>query len=277
MLRAGLEARPASATLVTMDAITLEHWWTGPDSGPFATWVADRSAADPVHCVRVSEVGRGADGRLVVHTGPVRGTPLPDALERIGQPTVGVAVTLTVPMLDLVVDAVSGAIVLGVARADDVLVDDAGVTVLVDHPPDAVDLTGSGIVRTSETAGATALLHAVRTVWERVDPRAPCRPLLDAAVAEAIGGGVAEARELLRVVRSTAAPRPVRWDPPRDDFDFVEPGPPQRDDLVARLHGWIVDGVPVPGGGKLPVRRLVVGLVVATGLAVAGVFAVSSP
>ncbi|WP_144758967.1 hypothetical protein [Curtobacterium sp. 9128] len=260
-----------------MDAITIDRWWTGPDSGPFAAWVADRCSADPVHCVRVAAVGRRADGALVVHLESLHGTPLPDALDRIGGPTVGVAVTLTVPLLDVAVQAVAGSLVLGTARADDVLVDDAGAPVLVDRPPGSSAADGlPAATRSSETSGATALLHAARTVWERVDPRSPCRAQVDAAFADAIGGGSAELTRLVSVVRATAPPRPVRWEPPADVFAFVEqqePAPPSPGERLGALLG---NGVPLPGGGRIPVRRLLIGVVVAVGVAAAGVFAISS-
>ncbi|WP_148070907.1 hypothetical protein [Curtobacterium sp. PhB130] len=324
-----------------MDTITLQSHWTGPDTGPFATWVADRAAADQTHCVRIDAVGRDPAGRLAVRTEALHGARLPDALDRIGSPTVGVAVTLTVPLLLLAADARSGAVVLGDARADDVLVDDAGVTVLADHPPGAdppgtdlpstdlpatdpnrtdllgTDLPGtdspgtdlpatdpnrtdvpglarsptatgppgqrpSGVLRpgraavaarTSESPGPTALLHAVRAVWERVDPREPCRAVVDTAVAEALGGGVDEVLRLLEVVRATAPPRPVRWDPPTDDFLFVDTVEAAPDDsgVVRWIRRFVERGVTLPGGRTVPARRVVVGGVVVAGLAAAGV------
>ncbi|ROP65951.1 hypothetical protein [Curtobacterium sp. ZW137] len=314
-----------------MDTITLQSHWTGPDTGPFATWVADRAAADQTHCVRIDAVGRDPAGRLAVRTEALHGARLPDALDRIGSPTVGVAVTLTVPLLLLAADARSGAVVLGDARADDVLVDDAGVTVLADHPPGAdppgTDLPGadspgkdlpgtdspgigspgtapdrtdvpglarspsvtgpppgepSGVgrvgraavaARTSELPGPTAVLHAVRAVWERVDPREPCRAVVDTAVAEALGGGVDEVLRLLDVVRATAPPRPVRWDPPPDDFLFVDTVEAAPDDtgVVRWTRRFVERGVTLPGGRTVPARRVVVGGVVVAGLAAAAV------
>ncbi|TCK62818.1 hypothetical protein [Curtobacterium sp. PhB136] len=335
-----------------MDTITLQSHWTGPDTGPFATWVADRAAADQTHCVRIDAVGRDPAGRLAVRTEALHGARLPDALDRIGSPTVGVAVTLTVPLLLLAADARSGAVVLGDARADDVLVDDAGVTVLADHPPGAdppgtdlpstdlpstdlpgadspgTDLPGtdlpvidppgtdlpatdwnrtdvpglarspsvtgpppgerpSGVgragraavpARTSESPGPTALLHAVRAVWERVDPREPCRAVVDTAVAEALGGGVDEVLRLLDVVRATAPPRPVRWDPPPDDFLFVDTVDDAPDDtgVVRWVRRFVERGLTLPGGRTVPARRVVVGGVVA-GLAAAGVITLGAP
>lgn len=282
-----------------MDTITFQGCWTGPDTGPFAAWVADRSAADPVHCIRIDAVGRDPSGRLAVRTEALRGARLPDALDRIGSPTLGVAVTLTVPLLLLAADARSGALLLGDARADDVLVDDAGVTVLVDHPPGAdppgADPSGADSpdlvprhphdharvpealpVRRSEAPGATALVLAVRAVWERVDPREPCRPEVDAAIATAVDGGVDDVLRLLGTVRATAPPRPVRWDPPRDDFLFEAPDGTATAD--AGVVGWIrrvvERGVTLPNGRTVPTRRVVVGVVVLAGVVAAGILGV---
>ncbi|WIB61784.1 hypothetical protein DEJ13_08125 [Curtobacterium sp. MCLR17_007] len=308
-----------------METITVHQRWTGPDTGPFAAWVADRASADPTHCVRVDAVGRDPSGRLVVCAESLRGTRLPDALDRIGVPTVGVAVTLTVPLIELAAQARSGAIVLGDARADDVLVDDAGLTVLVDHPPDA-DVDGHGVdryglgqrdadasardartrcgpsggrgrprqastssaalsasaapsaaSRSSQAPGATALLFAVRAVWERVDPREPCRAAIDRAVAEAVDGADADVLRLLEVVRATGPPRPVRWDPPRDDFVFVAPQEPASPGLAGVLRQFVEDGVRVGGAVRVPMRRLLVGAVVLAGVVAAGVFALRGP
>lgn len=264
------EARPAAATLVTMPTTTVEHRWVGPDAGPFAVWVADRCAAEPQHCVRVTAVGRSAAGRLVVQTEQLSGTPLPDALDRIGVPTVGVAVTLTLPLLELAVDAGAGAVLLGDARADDVLVDDAGAPVLVDHPPDADP--GAAPARTSEAPGGVALLHAVRAVWERVDPREPCRAAVDDAVTGALGGAVEDLRRLVAVVQATGPPRPVRWDPPADVYAVATPAPPAATGILAVVQDVVERGVRLgAGGARVSPRKVLVGAAVAAGLVVAGV------
>lgn len=285
-----------------METITGERWWTGADTGAFAAWVADRAAAEPTHCVRLDTVGRGPAGQLTVRTESLQGTPLPAALDRIGTPTVGVAVTLTVPLLELAADARAGAVLLGTARADDVLVDDAGVTVLVDRPPDAdavPDVTahpsdhgrrrppsqhgrratprGPGPCeqraapsRAGESSGTTALLLAVRSVWERVDPRAPCRPAVDAAIAGALDGDVDQVRQVLRVVLETGPPRPVRWTPPRADFAFAVPPTPQPDGVGALVRQVVEQGLTLPAGIWVPARGLLIGGVLAVGLAAAG-------
>jgi hypothetical protein len=253
-----------------MATTTVEHRWAGPDAGPYADWVADRCAAEPQHCVHVIAVGRSAAGRLVVQSEQLAGTPLPDALDRIGVPTVGVAVTLTLPLLELAIDAAAGAVLLGDARADDVLVDDAGAPVLVDHPPDADP--GSAPARTSESPGAVALLHAVRAVWERVDPREPCRAAVDDAVIGALGGAVEDLRRLVAVVQATGPPRPVRWDPPADVYAVVTPVPPVPTGLLAVVQDLVERGVQLGAGGvRLTPRKVLVGGVIAAGLAAAGV------
>ncbi|WP_267424934.1 MULTISPECIES: hypothetical protein [unclassified Curtobacterium] len=258
-----------------MPTTTVEHRWSGPDTGPYAAWVADRCAAEPQHCVRVTAVGRSPDGHLVVQTEQLTGTPLPDALDRIGVPTVGVAVTLTLPLLELAIDAGAGALLLGDARADDVLVDDSGAPVLVDHPPD-VD-PGSAPLRTSESPGATALLHAVRTVWERVDPREPCRAAVDDAVAGALGGAVEDLRRLVDVVQATGPPRPVRWEPPADVYAVAAPAPPQPTGLLAAVQDVVERGVRLGAGGvRVSPRQVLVGVVVAAGLVAAGVLGLNA-
>jgi hypothetical protein len=259
-----------------MATTTVEHRWSGPDTGPYAAWTADRCASAPQHCVRVTAVGRSAGGRLVVQTEQLTGTPLPDALDRIGVPTVGVAVTLTLPLLELAVDAAAGAVVLGDARADDVLVDDSGAPVLVDHPPGADP--GPMPARTSESPGAAALLLAVRAVWERVDPREPCRAAVDAAVAGALGGAVEDLRRLVTVVQATSPPRPVRWDPPADVYAVEAPAQPVPTGLLAAAQDVLERGVRLGRGGvRLPARTLLVGVVVAGGLVAAGVLGLSAP
>lgn len=271
----GREARPASATLVTMATTTVEHRWSGPDTGRYALWVADRCASEPQHCVRVTTVGRSPDGRLVAQTEQLTGTPLPDALDRIGVPTVGVAVTLTLPLLELAIDAAAGAVVLGDARADDVLVDDSGAPVLVDHPPDADP--GSAPLRRSEAPGVTALVQAARAVWERVDHREPCRAAVDAAVAGALGGAVEDLRRLVAVVHATGPPRPVRWEPPADVYAVVAPAPPEPTGLLAVVQDVVERGVRLGRGGvRVPARTLLVGVVVASGLVAAGVLGLSA-
>jgi hypothetical protein len=252
-----------------MPTTTVEHRWSGPDTGPYAAWVADRCAAEPQHCVRVTAVGRSAGGRLVVQTEQLAGTPLPDALDRIGVPTVGVAVTLTLPLLELAVDAGAGTLLLGDARADDVLVDDAGAPVLVDHPPDADP--GSAPARTSESPGAVALLHAVRIVWERVDPREPCRAAVDDAVTRALGGAVEDVRRLVAVVQATSPPRPVRWEPPPDVYAVVAPPAPVATRRLALVQKALERGVRFGVAGvRVSPRMVLVGVVVAAGLVAAG-------
>lgn len=251
------------------------RWCAADDEHPLLAWVADRAAlaADPVarHLAPVVEVGRLPDGRLAVDVLRPPGTALSQALDVLGTPTTGVAVTLSVPMLELAAAERSGAVRIGSAGLDDVLVDDAGAVVLCDRPP------GSDGVRRSDVDGARVLVLAARLVWERTDARGPDRPDIDAALADALDGDATSARAALAVVRAAAAPRPVRWQPPTDDLLV---GLPERTAtargpafaLGAVLREVVEQGVPIGGGRRLPLRLAVVGAVVAVGVTAAVVF-----
>ncbi|PYY38722.1 hypothetical protein [Curtobacterium sp. MCBD17_030] len=247
--------------------------WRAPEpADDFAEWLADRSTVTHDHLVGVAEIGRDETGALVARASAPVGLALPAALDRIGSPTAGVAVTLTLPLLELALLADAGAVLLGRAGIDDVLVDDAGAVVLVDRPPGTTDRSGPGVV-----SGVEALVLAVRAVWERVDPREVCHDEVDQACSAARRDGGAALLALDRVIRAAAPPRPVRWDPPPMTFAFdVDPrvpGPAAPHSAVGRLlqsgRGLLRSGLPV-GSHRFGVRRLATGLVVVVGVVVAG-------
>ncbi|MBA8990185.1 hypothetical protein FHW23_001431 [Curtobacterium pusillum] len=249
------------------------RWCASDDERPFLAWVSDRSTVGAGsagrHLVPIAAVGRLPDGRLAVDALRPAGTPLSSALDTLGTPTTGVAVTLTVPLLELAATERCGAVRIGAAGLDDVLVDDAGAVVLCDRPP------GSDGVRRSDQDGARVLVLAARVVWERTDDRDPARPVVDAALAEALDGDVDAVRAALARVRATAAPRPVRWDPPTDDLLVGVPDAAATSDgsLLAVLRETVERGIPLGGDRRLPLRRALVGVVVAAGATAAAVFA----
>jgi hypothetical protein len=266
--------------LVTMETSTDHHpdrWIASGDEHDVLTWVADRSAAAERHLVPVAAVGRTPTGHLVVDLDRPTGTPLVAALDRLGTPTTGVAVTLTVPLLELLVAVHDGAVLLGAAGIDDVLVDDSGAVVLCDRPTNATTpTTPTRTAHPTPTAHSTdatrTLVLAARTVWDRVDPTDPAQqPVLD-ALQDALDGDGPSARAALDVVRTAAAPRPFRWTPVPSDLVFAEPPTPDghgHDQLLERLRDVVEHGVPLGAERRLPLRRVLVGLVVAVGSVVA--------
>ncbi|WP_434770715.1 hypothetical protein [Curtobacterium flaccumfaciens] len=257
------------------------------DEHDVLTWVADRSAAAERHLVPVAAVGRTPTGRLVVDLDRPTGTPLVPALDRLGTPTTGVAVTLTVPLLELLVSVHDGAVLLGTAGIDDVLVDDSGAVVLCDRPTNAASPTNTTNplndtnpinptnattpTRTAHSIDATrTLVLAARSVWDRVDPADPAQAQVLGALQDALDGDGPSARAALDVVRGAAAPRPFRWAPVPSDLVFAEPPTPDgQDGLLDRLRDVVEHGVPLGPGRRLPLRRALVGLVVTVGSAVA--------
>lgn len=298
VVRESLEARRDTATLVTMETSTEDHpdrWIATGNEHDVLSWVADRSAAAERHLVPVAAVGRTPTGHLVVDLDRPTGTPLVAALDRLGTPTTGVAVTLTVPLLELLVAVHDGAVLLGAAGIDDVLVDDSGAVVLCDRPTNATSPTTptnpmtpmtptnptnartptrtAPPTRTAHSTDATrTLVLAARTVWDRVDPADPAQqPVLD-ALQDALDGDGPSARTALDVVRTAAAPRPFRWTPVPSDLVFAEPPTPDghgHDQLLERLRDVVEHGVPLGADRRLPLRRVLVGLVVAVGSVVA--------
>lgn len=284
-----LEAHHTPATLVTMETMTDHHpdrWIATGDDTDVLTWVADRSAAAERHLVPVAAVGRTRTGCLGVDLDRPTGTPLVAALDRLGTPTTGVAVTLSVPLLELLVAVHDGAVLLGSAGIDDVLVDDSGAVVLCDRPTNASNATSptsptnatnatsptnATPTRTAHSTDATrTLVLAARTVWDRVDPADPAqRPVLD-ALQDALDGDDRTARSALELVRASAAPRPFRWTPVPSDLVFAEsPTATRQDGLLERLRDVVEHGVPLGTDRRLPLRRVLVGLVVAVGSVVA--------
>ncbi|QYI97898.1 hypothetical protein K0028_02850 [Curtobacterium flaccumfaciens pv. flaccumfaciens] len=254
-----------------------DRWIASGDEHDVLTWVADRSAAAERHLVPVAAVGRTPTGHLVVDLDRPTGTPLVAALDRLGTPTTGVAVTLTVPLLELLVAVHDGAVLLGAAGIDDVLVDDSGAVVLCDRPTNATTpTTPTRTAHPTPTAHSTdatrTLVLAARTVWDRVDPTDPAQqPVLD-ALQDALDGDGPSARAALDVVRTAAAPRPFRWTPVPSDLVFAEPPTPDghgHDQLLERLRDVVEHGVPLGAERRLPLRRVLVGLVVAVGSVVA--------
>ena len=287
VVRESLEARRATATLVTMETSTDHHpdrWIATGNEHDVLSWVADRSAAAERHLVPVAAVGRTPTGHLVVDLDRPTGTPLVAALDRLGTPTTGVAVTLTVPLLELLVAVHDGAVLLGTAGIDDVLVDDSGAVVLCDRPTNATNPTNpmnqTNARTPTRTAPPTRIAHstdatrtlvlAARTVWDRVDPADPAQqPVLD-ALQDALDGDGPSARTALDVVHGTAAPRPFRWNPVPSDLVFAEPPTSDgQDGLLERLRDVVEHGVPLGADRRLPLRRVLVGLVVAVGSVVA--------
>ncbi|WP_144750135.1 hypothetical protein [Curtobacterium pusillum] len=253
-----------------MQIVTDHVRWVASDADdqPLLAWAADRATAVGRHLAPVTAIGRLPGGRLAVDVQRPIGTPLATALDTLGTPTTGVAVTLTVPLLELAAAERSGSVRIGTAGLDDVLVDDAGAVVLCDRPP------GTDGVRGADEDGARVLLLAARVVWERADPRDPVRPLVDDAIAEALDGGAEAVRAALSHVRAAAAPRPVRWEPAAHELivgvppDATEPA----DGFVAVARRFVEHGVPFGSDRRLPFRRALVGAVVAAGVTTAAVF-----
>jgi len=241
----------------------------GADDRVLLAWTADRASADCRHLAPVVGIGRLPDGRLAVDVLRPAGTPLTTALDTLGTPTPGVAVTLSVPLLELAAAECSGALCIGTGGLDDVLVDDAGAVLLCDRPP------GTAGSRGTDQDGARLLLLAARVVWERTDPSDPARPLVDSAIAAALDGDAEAVRAALSHVRAAAAPRPVRWVPPVHDLLVgVAPEPTAADTGIwAIARGVVVQGVPWGGGRRLPLRSALVGVVVTAGISAAAVFA----
>lgn len=245
--------------------------WVASDDADdqLLAWAADRASAGCRHLAPLVAIGRLPGGRLAVDVLRPAGTPLTTALDTLRTPTTGVAVTLSVPLLELAGAERSGTLSIGTGGLDDVLVDDAGAVVLCDRPP------GTGGVRGTDQDGARLLVLAARVVWERTDPSDPARPLVDSAIAAALDGDAEVIRVALSHVRAAAAPRPIRWDPPPHDLLLGVPPEPSAVDtgIWAIARGVVVQGIPWGGGRRLPFRSALVGVVVTAGVSAAAVFA----
>ncbi|OEI69920.1 hypothetical protein Cus16_0536 [Curtobacterium sp. ER1/6] len=309
----GREARPGSVTLVTVTTKdSTDHWCGAADPPAFARWLADRSAGCGAHLVPVLRAGRCPSGHPAVEVLRPPVHALDEALDVVGTPTEGVAVTLTVPLLQLAARARAGALELGVLSVEEIGVDEAGAVLVADRPPGAVppcrDDSASGTTPTEsvpvpvgrptrsprDADGSRQLVLAARTVWDRVDARAPVRESLDPVLHAAVDGGADDVRAALALVLAAAPPRPVRWTRPLgaffddgalfDDGATAVPGQDARAAaastavgtaagaaLVALARDLVERGIPVGSTRRLPVRHALVGTVVAGGLVAAAV------
>ncbi len=303
----GREARTGSVTLVTVTTTdSTDHWCGAADPPAFARWLADRSAGCGAHLVPVLRAGRCPSGHPAVEVlrPPVRA--LDEALDVVGTPTEGVAVTLTVPLLQLAARARAGALELGVLSVEEIGVDEAGAVLVADRPPGAVppchDDPASGTTPTESVTvpvgrptrspwdadGSRQLVLAARTVWDRVDARTPVRESLDPVLDAAVDGGADDVRAALALVLAAAPPRPVRWTRPLgalfDDGSTAVPGQDARAAaastavgtaagaaLVALARDLVERGIPVGSTRRLPVRIALVGTLVTGGLVAAAV------
>jgi len=249
----------------------------------FLRWVVTRDPAPSPHLLGVDAVASCADGLPTVRRSPASGVPLPDALEGIGTPTAGTAVTLTLPLVELLLTCRSRGIMLGEVRPDDVLVDTSGSVVVVDTPPGTTmdKAAGADSPGTGTGTGTQGVLLACRLVWERVDPRTSCRPAIDAAIAAARADPDAGLAALEAAVRTAAPPRPVWWavpsllpiaGAPEGALDRAGGGSEEGSGPVTRLLGLVRAGVELgvvlPVVGRIPANRLLTVVVVIVGLAV---------
>ncbi len=296
---AGLEARHAPATLVTMTTCERQERWCGAsDAAAFARWAADRATARSPHLAPIARVGRCPSGHLAAELLCPAVRPLAQALDQLGVPSTGVAVTLTVPVLELARDLRAGAVEVGPIGPEDVGVDDAGAVLVADRPPGGTaccadrapehgqqtDGVGAGPPPVHPDAGvppartgtvhdpdvARQLVLAARAVWDRVDALDPARRVVDPLLDAARSGDVGDVVAALEAVRATAPPRPVRWHRPvtglEDDLLVVAPhrAATPSDGAVAFLRDVVEHGLPL-GLRRVPLRHALVGLVVAVG------------
>ncbi|MCL9665467.1 hypothetical protein L2091_09530 [Curtobacterium albidum] len=283
----------------TADSI---RWCGTRDPVAFSRWVADRAAGVGPHLVPVTRVGRCPRGHLAAEVLRPSARPLEDALDALGVPTEGVAVTLTVPLLELAARARSGAVELGVVPFGAVRVDEAGAIIVADDPPGAAPACSEGGVDAPDPGdpsppdldrdrspsprrstsvdldGARQLVTAARAVWDRVDARSGARHTLDPVLDAARSGDAGMISEALDLVVGAAPPRPVRWSRPASVFLDEDPGadrpaPVAAGDVVGTVAEVVRDvverGVPLGRGRRVPVRHVVVGAVVTGGLVTA--------
>lgn len=286
----GLEARPVSATLVTMTkpstpaagpvtTAETDRWCGSVDPPAFARWLADRAVGAGPHLAPVVAVGRCPAGHLAARVLRPAALPLDRAFEELGVPTSGVAVTVSVPLLELAATTRAGALELGALGPDDVGLDDAGAVLVVDRPPGAARCCGDESDteplhgRRSDPDGARQLVLAARTVWDRVDAQDPARGVVDPLLDGVVDADGPTIRSVVEQVLGAAAPRPVRWargTPAVADLEFAAPPPVPADeplDRVLRVVRTVLEqGIPVGRGRRIGLRRVLVGVAVASGL-----------
>ncbi|KTR21384.1 hypothetical protein [Curtobacterium citreum] len=286
----GLEARPVSATLVTMTkpstpaagpvtTAETDRWCGSVDPTAFARWLADRAVGAGPHLAPVVAVGRCPAGHLAARVLRPAALPLDRAFEELGVPTSGVAVTVSVPLLELAATARAGALELGALGPDDVGLDDAGAVLVVDRPPGAARCCGDESDaeplhgRRSDPDGPRQLVLAARTVWDRVDAQDPARGVVDPLLDGVVDADGPTLRSVVEQVLGAAAPRPVRWargTPAVADLEFAAPPPAPADEPLDRVLRVVLtvleQGVPVGRGRRIGLRRVVVGVAVASGL-----------
>lgn len=293
MVATGREARPPSATLVTMTTGERTELWCGAeDAAAFTRWVADRAAGCGPHLVPITRVGRCPRGHLAAEVLRPAVRSLDAALDVLGVPTSGVAVTLSVPLLELAHRGRAGALELGAVAAEGIGVDEAGAVVVADRPPGgapccpdphdgSTDSPRSPSTRTTfeDRDGARGLLTAARTVWDRTDPREPARAALDPLLDAARAGDADVVRAALDAVLAAAPPRPVRWvrpawvslgtpvDPSAEPTGGTSPSGGLDRALVV-LREVVEQGVPIGASRRVPLRMVLVGLVVVVGVLV---------
>lgn len=266
-----------------------DHWCGAADPPAFARWLADRSAGCGTHLVPVLRAGRCPSGHPAVEVlrPPVRA--LDEALDVVGTPTEGVAVTLTVPLLQLAARARAGALELGALSVEEIGVDEAGAVLVADRPPGAVPPcrdrsalgnTASGTSASDTTVsepvpvvrpirsprdadGSRQLVLAARTVWDRVDARARVRETLDPVLDAAVDGGADDVRAALALVLAAAPPRPVRWTRPLgalfDDGATAVPGQDARTAAASTAVGTAAGAALVALARDLVERGIPVG------------------
>ncbi|MDM7891680.1 hypothetical protein [Curtobacterium caseinilyticum] len=256
--------------------------WCGSWEPPaFERWAADRAAGCGPHLVPVVQVGRCPSGHLAVEVLRPTTRTLDETLDGLGVPTEGVAVTLTVPLLQLAASARQGALELGAVPTDGVGVDDAGAVIVADRPAGGAPICADagGVVPEVPTApsdpdGARQLVLAARAVWDRVDARAPARNTVDPALDAARDGDAALVSEALALVLAAAPPRPVRLARSTAASLDAALGPAVTPSAAGDLGALVVrivrevleHGIPLGRTRRLPVRHAVVGVVVAGGL-----------
>ncbi|WP_066520075.1 hypothetical protein [Curtobacterium ammoniigenes] len=229
--------------------------------------VLDRARAQERHLCPIASVGTDDSGELVLRFDQVSGTPLPEALDLFGALSTGVAVTLSLPLVDLARMLVDAGTPIGAVRLDDILIDDSGAPIVVDRMP----IDGSGL---------RGILVGVRSVWDRVDPRVAERQHVDDAIGSAlaacVAGGESDpaahglSRSLLQVrsVIVAAGPaRPVRWEIPAARVEQPTPHGAGMRGLARVLGRIMTDGIPLGMHRRIPARRALIAAVVATGAA----------